>query len=206
MPSAFSDFDDTFETAQAKPQYASDQSKAVLDGKYNCEIKGGIPKETTSGKVFTFLTTIISDGPYKGYSLERTIFMFKKNGTDEEKAAYIEKRVAELKADLSKLGFDVPNWTKANGRPFGVQLDIACEMMKGLVVQMTKKTNDMANVYIDKRLPDLDGKPAKFGAEEMKAGATAAAPQNYGTSPMEMPTDDPVTPKPTTVVNDPIQW
>jgi len=174
MSTGFSSFDDEFTRASAKPQYASDQTQQIPDGSYDVEITAGVMKETVTGEVFTFLGTVLTDGPYRGWKLERTIFFHKKNGSDEEKFEYTRKRIAELKTDLATLGFDVHNWTSGNGRPFSSQLKIACSVMRGCRVKMAKKTGEMVNVYLNKRFPDLDGKPAKFGPAEMVADATTA--------------------------------
>ncbi len=179
------EFDTLFATAPAKAQYASDQSKQVADGEYECEIRSAVMKDTSSGKVFTFTGTILSDGPYRGYALEHTIFFSKKNGTDEEKAEYKKKQLGNLKKDFTTLGFDADNWTPEKGRLFSAQMPIACALAKGMVVKMRKKVTDTGeNVYLNRRLADKDGKPAKFGAAEMvmPAGAAQAATSTAGQS------------------------
>lgn len=167
----FSDFDDEAEAIPTKPQFASDQTKQMADGTYEVELRAGVKKEGESD-IFVFAGTVLSDGPFRGWVLEKTIFFNKKSGTPEEKKEHRSGKIGELKSDLSTLGFDVANWTKANNRPFADQLERACKLMKGLRVKMTKRTKDnFVNVYINKRLPDPNDKPEKFGAAEMAAVA-----------------------------------
>lgn len=195
---ALAEFEDAFDTATAKPKYPSEQSKAVPDGEYECEIRGASSKKVTGNTLFTFAMVIVSDGKYKGWALERTIFLEKKNGTDEEKAKFTSGKLGEVKKDFNTLGFDADNWTKANGRPFTLMASRASELAKGMRVKVRKKTNDqMADVYLNGRVLDaaknaVDGKPLKVTPEELAAvkvpegadaPATAAPPAETYNSP-----------------------
>jgi hypothetical protein len=184
--------DDASEGVKAKPQFPSEQSKLVPDGEYEVTLKKGVAK-SGNGDVFTFVGIITSDGPFKGWHLERTLFFDKKSGTDEEKAAHRQKKHGEHKTDLKRLGFDVDNWKAAAGRPFSKQLALACDLMAGLKVRMRKKTNgSFENVYIDKRLDD--DKPKEFTAENMVPPETGDDPWNADSSSSESPTEQAAAP------------
>ncbi len=182
MP-AFEDFDDDAmgidtDNIPTKPKHGSEQTAALPDGDYDVKITGGVLKEAGGADLFTFLGTVETDGPYKGWKCERTIFLSKKEGSDEEKKAFKASKIGEIKADFKTMGFDVENWTKAAGRPFGEQWKVACEVMVGVCVKVRKKQNQkFANVYINKRLANLDGMSPTFGEAEMAAGATTSSPE-----------------------------
>jgi hypothetical protein len=196
----FGDFDEDFEKETSKREYAKAE---IPDDDYDCEVKSVELRETKAGDVFSFKLTILKDGPFKGKALEKAIFLAGKGETEEEKAEFHRKRVKELKVDLATLGFDVDNWTKANGRSFGSQCELACSLARGCHVAVRVKTNGtFQNVYLNKRLADKDGKPAKFGAVEMGAKAAekagekepfaidaGAAPQQQTVPPVD---DDPL--------------
>lgn len=193
----FGDFDEDFEKESSKKEY---QKAEIPDGDYDVEIKLMELRETKAGDVFSFKMTILKDGPLKGKQIEKPIFLAGKGETDEERDEFHRKRVKELKVDLATLGFDVDNWTKTNNRPFGSQCELACSLAKGCHVSIRVKTNNnFQNVYINKRLSDADGKPAKFGAAEMGAAKTAeaepfaidanAAPKKETVPPVD---DDPI--------------
>ncbi len=174
--SSFDAIDDDFERAEAKPKYASEATEKLGDGDYEVEITAGIPKEGDFGPVVTILMVVLTAGKYAGWKIEKTYFLTKK-GEEAGERIKDEKRVAELKSDLATIGFDVGNWSAANKRPFGAQLKIACETMKGCRLKIRKKQNgEYANIYMNKRLSEADGKPATFGPNEMVASATSAAP------------------------------
>ncbi len=179
---ALAEFEDAFEAATVKPKYGSEQSKAVADGDYVCQLTGAIMKDTAKGSVFTFMATIISDCQYKGWTLEKTIFLQSSKGSEDDKKKYTQDRMGELKKDFATLGFDSEKWTKANNRPVTTQLPAACELLKGMKIKMRKKTGDYANVYLNDRVKGddkkpVDGKPEKIGAEEL---AAVKVPENAG--------------------------
>ncbi len=186
MP-AFEDFDDDalgVDDIPTKPKHGSEQTAALPDGDYDVRITGGVLKDAGGSDIFSFLGTVLTDGPYKGWKCERTVFLSKKSGTDEEKKAFKVSKIGEILADFKTIGFDVENWTKANGRPRGEQMKVACNVMVGVCVKVRKShKNNFTNVYINKRLANLDGMSPTFGEAEMAAGATAGSPPAGDTMP-----------------------
>lgn len=95
---------------------------------------------------------------------------------DEEKAM---RNIQDLKATLKTIGFDVDNWTKANGRAFSDEFTKARPAIVGCQVMATKKKNgEYVNVYFDKRIlgddgKPVDGKPLEIGAAEITAAVEA---------------------------------
>src|SRR5574338_303507 len=137
MP-GFSSFDDEdFEKAPSK------EGSGLPDGKYECEITSVDDRDTTAGEVFSYKFVVIRhDNPkFINKKLERAIFLEPQNGTEAEREAAKERAIGDLKRDMNKLGFDVDNWKKANGRPFKQQMEIAMEMMRGMHVVVTQKAS-----------------------------------------------------------------
>lgn len=187
------DMDDDFEKAPSKRANAP----VIPDGDYDAEIGTGtgFKENEKAGDIFSFKFTVVG-GEYHGKTVERALFFDKKEGTDEEKKAHRNKKLNELKVDLKSLGFDVDHWTKANNRPFSQQLALAIKAMNGMRVKIRQKTNgEYVNLYLNKRLPELDGKPAVLGEGELKAlgsvdlgdsglgGGEPAAPANSAPPP-----------------------
>lgn len=181
--SSFDELAETFEQTEAKPKYGSEATQKLADGDYDVEITAGIMKDTEkSGPVVTILMVVLTAGKFAGWKIEKPYFLTKK-GEDGEGRVRDERRMGELKSDLSTLGFDVQNWTAANKRHFGPQLKAACEVMKGMKLKVRKKQNgEYANLYFNKRLADLDKMPAAIGPDEMKAalGGFAASGTSTG--------------------------
>jgi hypothetical protein len=185
----FESFNDEPESGPValKPKYGNEQTAALPDADYDVEIVGSVMKEAAGKTIFTFLT-VVKGGEYDGWKCEKAIFLEKNGGTDEEKAAYRAQRIQEIRADFKTLGFDSENWTKANGRPFGEQWKIACDVMKGLKVRVKKKKNGtFVNVYFNKRLADKDGRAATFGPADMVASEGMNAPPAAGTEGEPLP-------------------
>lgn len=169
-----------FEKALEKPKYASDATVKLPDGDYEVQITTGLLKDGEYGPIVTILMTVLGDGPQRGWQVEKTYFLTKK-GEGDSGRIMDERKIGELKSDLSTMGFDVANWTAANNRPFSVQLDIAASVMKGMKLKVRKKQNDeYANIYVNKRLED--GKPAKLTAADMVKPPPGA--NEFGQSPL----------------------
>lgn len=171
-----------------KPKYGNEQTKALKDGEYDCKLTGAELKamgKDGTGTKFVFYGVVMS-GEFAGWKCEREIILEKKDGTDEEKKAFARNKMNEVMADLATIGFDVQNWTKANGRPRSEMLAIACDVLKDLCVKMRKKANGQyANVYINKRLANLDGREAVIGPEQMvSSGLNSPPAEENGKDPV----------------------
>ncbi len=184
------DDDDNGDPTPVKPRYGNEQTKALKDGDYDVKLTHAEMKamgKDTSDSKFVFYGVIVSDGPFNGWKCEKEILLDKKGGdgvTDEMKNEHRRNKTSELLGDFRTIGFDVENWTKANGRPRSEQIPVACDVLKGVYVKMTKRTKGaFTNVYINKRLANLDGMSPTFGEAEMAAGATASSPQAGDTMP-----------------------
>ncbi len=170
MSTGFSDFDDDFGKAPVKPKYASEATKQLADGDHECQVTLGVMKDDEKfGPRVTILMTVLG-GANSGWSIEKSYFLMKKDEDDPTARVKDEKKLAELKTDLTTMGFDVANWTGANKRPFTKELTIACTVMKGVKLKVRKKQNgEHANLYLNKRLDD--DRPKTFGPAEMAAEA-----------------------------------
>lgn len=178
--SSFDALDDDFEKTDLRPKHASEATEKLADGDHECEITLGEQKEINGGPVVVIKMTVISEGKFKGWAIEKPYFLTK----NEEGGGRVkdEKRLQELKTDLSTMGFDVANWTPGNNRPFSAQLKIACAVMKGIHLKVRKKQNgEYANLYLNKRLLNdegsapKDGKPLTFGPVQMVAAPPSGA-------------------------------
>lgn len=164
----FDDFEDDFEgastSAPPKPGAKID-AKQLADADYVFVVKKVEPKDTNAGPLVTFTLEIASPGAFDGCSVERQYWLTKKDesGGRIKNAAVVKL----LHDDLAKLGFDVDNWTKANGRPFSVELKRAAKVAVGMKFKGKKKQNGQyANLYVNERAKD-DGKPAVVDKEFM---------------------------------------
>lgn len=187
MSTGFDSFNDQFEKAPARPRYSNEATAALPDGEYDVDVTAGLMKEGEHGPIVTILMVVLGGGAGSGWKIEKPYFLTKKG--DDGSRVTDEKRMTELKTDLVTIGFDVENWSAAKGRPFSKQLAIACSVMKGLRLKVKKKQNgEYANLYINKRLHEVDTRPAKFGAGDM---VEAPGQEAYGQSPMSAPPPPP---------------
>jgi hypothetical protein len=178
----FSTFDDD-DTGEGgglplKAKYGNEQTKQLDDGEYEVRLTGAEikPMGKDGGSKFVFYGVVVS-GKWAGWKCEKDIFLDSNKGTDEEKKAFQRSKMNDVLQDLASLGFDVQNWTKANGRPRSEMLPLACDVLKGLCVKVAKKTkNGYVNVYLNKRLPALDGQKPTFGAEDMVSSGLNSPP------------------------------
>lgn len=198
--SAFDAIGDDFAKTEARPQYASEATEKLGDGEYDAEVTAGVMKVTNYGPIVEIKMTVLTDGKFKGWKIEKVYFLTKEGeGGGRVKD---EIRLRELKTDLNRCGFAVDTWP---GAKFSSNLTIACEMLKGLHLKIKKKQNgEYANLYFNKRAADadgkpVDGKPAKFAADQMVApsAAFAGGSSGFDTTPapkQEQPTAPPTTP------------
>lgn len=160
------DLDDEFETVKPPERKGGGGLAALPDGDYTFAVKGAQAKDTKAGPMVQLDLEVLSGGgPFDGHACEHLYFLKGKDGKTNEVA------LSQLKKDLETLGFDVPNWTKANGRPFSAQLELAFFVLAGVRFRGKKKTNKgYANLYVEERATD-DGRPATFGPDELKKPA-----------------------------------
>ncbi|HEY1189943.1 MAG TPA: hypothetical protein VGE74_20000 [Gemmata sp.] len=165
MATSMADLDEDFEKAK-DPGTRENGLENLPDGEYVFEITHGEQKDTKSGPLVSFKLTVVSDGPFASKEVEHNYFLMKKvkGGTGYEKN---DAQIAQLKKDLETLGFDVPNWTKANERPFSAQLKLAMGVIVGVQFKgKKKKSNEFHNLYLNER-SKTDGRPEKFGPTEL---------------------------------------
>jgi hypothetical protein len=185
---SFDNFEDDFE---GQPSKRPSNKATVPDGDYTVEVQSAELRDTKAGEVFSVKMTILDDGPLFSKQIEKAIFLVGKGETEQEKAENRKRRVGDMKADLATIGFDVDNWTRANGRPFGAQVGTACVLMIGCKLKVRAKTsNDYQNIYINKRLED--GKPAKFGKAEMVVESSGGDVLAGDAPPAQQPAAPPV--------------
>ena len=127
------------------------------DGPHQFIIADGEFKTTANSVIFTLKIGVTVEG--QDYIGEKTYWLKGQKGVDE-------RSINGLKADLAVLGFDVPAWTVANGRPFTSQLKVIKPILAGLAFKGAKKTNPnkkkpdepYVNIYVNERV-EGDGKP-----------------------------------------------
>ena len=136
----------------------------VPNGQYEVEIgKAAIEETQKSGDTILKLPLIFRSGNIAGDYTEKPYFF----RTHEQ---------AELcGADLRVMGFDVENWTKANGRPLSQELPKAVARMPGLKLKVAKSSRDGQNgkVWHTLAIVERIGPPPA----DAPASANGAAPQ-----------------------------
>lgn len=140
----------------------------LADGKYEFEVAAAQIKFPKEYCVLELTVEVISAGLHTGDKVQHAIFV-----KDKDSAARVGK-------DLKTLGFDVDEWTKANGRPFSQEFQKVTKCLKGVRFRGTKKANKSGakvyhNLYINERM-NTDGLPEVFGPEQLDA-ADPDAPQ-----------------------------
>lgn len=145
---------------------------AIADGEYELIIEKATIKEVKGSNVVEMKLTILTEGVHTGAEVTQSSWITNIN-KETNKPELNQVAVGILKKDLETLGFDIPEWTKANNRPFSQELPKALHCLTGVKFKGKKVTNGKyANLYINERLPS-DGKPAKFGPTELEAAAKA---------------------------------
>lgn len=135
----------------------------ITDGDYDFEINEAAHKiKTEKGMLILEINMeILTPGKHQGAKVQHAMFI-----TDRDSANRVGK-------DLTTLGFDCEEWTKANSRPFSQEILKVAKVLKGLRFKGKKATNKSDgkvyhNLYVNKRLEN-DGKPARLGPEQLDA-------------------------------------
>lgn len=158
-------FDDEMETTVT----AADPK----DGEYQFEVVSLAYRDNeTAGGLFELKTRIVGETPYHGYENKRAYFLTKKaEGGGREPNEDARKQLVGV---LKSLGFDVDNWTRANGRPWSREFEKAAAAAPGLQFKGTLKRNGQyTNVFVKARDAAADGRPERLGAAELDAAAAA---------------------------------
>lgn len=160
---SLADFEDKAEVAPpTRPGGKSDLDQ-LEDGKYKFAVTGMVQKELKSGRLLVEIgLECITPGPFDGKRFDHVYWLNKDDGERDEMA------FDRLRRDLTTLGFDVANWKSSAGRPFAGEFVKACAVIKGVEFNGKKVTKDKyPNLYINERVT-TDGKPEKFGPDELK--------------------------------------
>lgn len=166
------DFDDDFTTATGNARAGEIELSKLPDGEYEFAVKAFAVKDTSSGPMASMKLEIVSEGPFAGKVVDRPYFFTQEN-RDTGLREKNERALATLRDDLKVLGFDTDNWTKANGRPFSVEINrvgacVADVMLKAKKTSKVSGTKTYHNLFVNARLSDVDGKPVAFGPKEME--------------------------------------
>lgn len=167
------DYEDAIDEIPAGGGSYGNDLKTLPDGEYEFEIASGGAAyksiEKTGSELVELKLTLLSENPrQQGKKFNHAYWLTNKND-----GGLNEVTVGILKKDLKTLGFDVDNWTKANGRPFFGELKKALKILNGggFAFKAKKATKDKyAHLYINSR-SETDGRPATFDAKSMEAAA-----------------------------------
>lgn len=169
------DYEDAIDEIPAGGGSYGNDLKTLPDGEYEFEIASGGAAykqiESTESELVELKLTLLSENPrQQGKKFNHAYWL---TNTAAKGGGLNEVTVGILKKDLKTLGFDVDNWTKANGRPFFGELKKALKILNGggFAFKGKKVTKSgHANLYINSR-SDTDGRPATFDAKSMEAAA-----------------------------------
>jgi len=168
MASAMAGFDEKADEIPAGGGGGGKDLKSLPDGEYVFDITSAYERASKTGSVYfkMELEAHVADSTTK--TVEHTYFLTK-DGTINEVSFGI------LKKDLKSLGFDVDNWTRANGRPFSGEFEKAVFLMIGMSFKGKKSTNKggYAQLYVNERT--VDGKPNPVTLEALAEVAKAKA-------------------------------
>lgn len=164
---ALDEFEDASEAPVATRPGGKIDLKSLPDGDYRFRVTGMRDKKVGKeiGRVLVEIDLeVAGDSVATGALLDQVYWLNKSDGTQDTIA------FNRLRKDLETLGFDVPNWKPSAGRSFAKEFAKAVNVIKGVEFDGKKVTKGgYANLYINARAED-DGKPAKFGPEELDAG------------------------------------
>lgn len=163
--SGLSGFDDV---ADKVPVGGKQGLKGIADGDYQMQIEKAEIVTGQYGTQVKMKMIILTDGLYKGVEVDNIYYLTnkdKKTGTE----SLNETSVGIVKKDLEVMGFDVGNWTKANGHPLSAQLPKATATITAVkpVVNCKKSTSGDGkyhNLYLNERVI-LPSQPEKFSQE-----------------------------------------
>jgi hypothetical protein len=143
----------------------------LTDGDYDMQIMAASakPLEAKAMLVLELKLEVLTPGKHAGQRYQFSWFI-----KDKDSAVRVSK-------DLKRLGFDTDLWTRANDRPFSVEIQKVPRVLRGLRFAAKKKTNTgndgktYHNLNINRRsLPD--GKPEFLGPEQLDAPDLDADP------------------------------
>jgi len=165
--STMESFDDLAETIPAGGGFGGKDLKNLPDGEYQMQVYEAKAKVTKNGeRIFTIVYDVAMPGGSE-VQVEHPYFLTKEGAANQI-------TVGILKNDLKAMGFDQDKWTKANNRPFSVELEKAALAMAGVKLKCKKFTNGKyANLQIIERLPD--DKPNPFTPEHLEEAAKIVA-------------------------------
>lgn len=152
---------------------------SLMNGKgYKLCVESAELKETSGGHDIFKMKVLVLEGPSKtGLEFDIDTFLTKKakDESGNERIVMNDVKIGILKKDLETLGFDTPEWSKANGRPFSKELPKAVLCLPGVQFIADKsQKDDFHNLKIVSRAAG-DNKPEKFGPAELDAAVNAEA-------------------------------
>lgn len=150
-------------------KYEKMDLKNLRDGEYWFAIRMAELREVPVQRtIVEFTLDVVGSDEFDGRQFKNAYWLNKADGAVDDIA------IKRLNEDLKTLGFDVGQWTKENGRPWGAELAKAIVVIRGVGFKGKKVTNtnangkSFANLYVNERATD-DAKPAQFGPQELKA-------------------------------------
>ena len=172
MSEQYDPLDDAFETSKGRESGGGQLAK-LPEGKHTFTVLSAEYKIKPKAKVFVL--KIAADVGAERFEGTKDYFL-------EGSSGVVDMNVDNVKSDLTALGFDVDQWTRANQRPFSLELAKVGSVVGGIKFEGAKKTNakdgkTYVNIYINARCKD-DGKPLKIGAAELAAAVAAKAEEN----------------------------
>lgn len=160
----FSDWDDDF-----KPEdpFAGASAEDLTDGDYEFLIREAKIKEAKGKSLVEMKMEVLTPGQHEGSVISNPVWL---TSIDNAK---------RFGATLKSFGFDVDNWTPANGRPFSKEFPKAIRWLIGMRVKAKKVTNTVPpkfakdvektyhNINFRGRSDVEDSVPRKIGAEQL---------------------------------------
>jgi hypothetical protein len=148
-------------------------AEILADGDYDMEVAECGTKKTSNFFIIEAKFTVIEGPTPPGTTIKHAWFI-----SDRDSANRFGK-------DMITLGLDADEWTTANERPFSKEVEKAVLLLPGLRFRAKKKANESKdgkgqsktyhNLYLNKRL-ETDGRPARFGAEDLNEAHSVAVP------------------------------
>ncbi len=165
------DFDDDFDNAKAAGTGGTLKKEDLPDGDYEMDIDEVTVKSVKGAPLLVLTLQIVGDSVHAGGTLSHEYWYKSADGSTNEKT------MAQLRKDLTTMGFGAEGWGK-EGRRFSEEMP-KCELvMPGMRLACRKKTNPSGNktyhnLYLNKRLDD--GKPYPIDAATLAELAAAKA-------------------------------
>lgn len=160
----FSEWDEEF-----KPEdpFSGAKAEDLTDGDYEFKILAQKLKEIKNNKCLELKMEVVTPGQHQGTVINELVWL---TSIDNAK---------RFGATLKSFGFDVANWTPANGRPFSKELPKSLRWLVGMQVKAKKVTNTVAprfkndaehiyhNINFKGRSSVDDGLPRSIGPEQL---------------------------------------